>query len=57
MIAAEFALFVSMNILCVHAAQQMAIARHRPKQVWMWMSALLGPIVLPALFLLPQKKA
>jgi hypothetical protein len=56
MIAVEFAVLVVMNILCVHAAQQMAIHRHRPKRPWMWMSALVGPIMLPALFLLPQKK-
>jgi hypothetical protein len=43
------------TFLCVFAAQALAICKGRSRLGWMWTGALLGPIPLVILLLLPAK--
>ena len=50
----ELILGLAVTVLCVFAAQALAI-RNRSRMGWMWAAALLGPIPLVILLLLPAK--
>ena len=51
----ELILGLAVTILCVFAAQALAIRKGRSRMGWMWAAALLGPIPLVILLLLPAK--
>jgi hypothetical protein len=43
------------NIICAGAATRVAAERHRSSRVWLWLSALFGPVALAIVVLLPPK--
>ena len=49
--------YLSLTFFCVHAAQRLASQRHRSQKAWMWAAALLGPLPLPVLAWLPQRRS
>ena len=51
----ELILGLAVTVLCVFAAQALAIRKGRSRMGWMWAAALLGPIPLGILLLLPAK--
>jgi hypothetical protein len=53
----EAATLIALGItfLAVYAAQVLAIRKGRSRMGWMWASALLGPIPLVILLVLPSK--
>jgi len=51
----ELILGLAVTVLCVFAAQALAIRKGRSRMGWMWAAALLGPIPLVILLLLPAK--
>ena len=51
----ELILGLAVTFLCVFAAQALAIRKGRSRMGWMWAAALLGPIPLVILLLLPAK--
>ena len=51
----ELILGLAVTILCVFAAQALASRKGRSRMGWMWAAALLGPIPLVILLLLPAK--
>lgn len=52
-----FVLFASLILTgcCVYAARTMALGLGRSRKVWMWAAALLGPLPLPLLALVPKR--
>ena len=51
----ELILGLAVTFVCVFAAQALAIRKGRSRMGWMWAAALLGPIPLVILLLLPAK--
>lgn len=51
----DLILGLAVTFLCVFAAQALAIRKGRSRLGWMWTGALLGPIPLVILLLLPAK--
>jgi hypothetical protein len=51
----ELILGLAVTVLCVFAARALAIRKGRSRMGWMWAAALLGPIPLVILLLLPAK--
>jgi hypothetical protein len=51
----ELILGLAVTFVCVFAAQALAIRKCRSRMGWMWAAALLGPIPLVILLLLPAK--
>ena len=50
-----FFLGIVLMALCVYWSRAMAIKRGRSPKPWMWLAAILGPLGLPVLALLPKK--
>jgi hypothetical protein len=51
----EIIVSIAITFLCVFAAQALATRKCRSHMGWMWAAALLGPIPLAILLLLPAK--
>jgi hypothetical protein len=46
---------LGVTFLAVYAAQALALRKGRSRMGWMWVAALLGPIPLLILLILPSK--
>ena len=46
---------LGVTFLAVYAAQALAVRKGRSRMGWMWVAALLGPIPLLILLILPSK--
>jgi hypothetical protein len=48
-------IYFAVAFLCVYVAGQLATQRGRSRKGWVWASALLGPLPLLILVLMPRK--
>jgi hypothetical protein len=49
------AIFIAINAISILAAAELAARRGRSATVWAWAGAILGPLAIPLLWLLPHR--
>ncbi len=55
--AAHCIVLIGIAVVCVAAAQRLALRKHRSPGAWMWAAAFLGPLPLAVLVFLPALSA